>query len=111
MKGAIETAIGIIMLTFMSVLGASYITVSLNTQRAQNYHSTVINELENSDCSDEVIIKIKEKAAENGYESLAIEKKHIASSNETYAKVTLAYDYSIPILGIHWDNEIVGYTK
>ena len=41
MKGAIETMIGILVLTFMAVLGTSYITASLNTQRAQNYHASV----------------------------------------------------------------------
>lgn len=111
MKGAIETAIGIIMLAFMGVLGASYVTVSLNTQRAQNYHSAVVQELENSDYATDVIESAKRQAIENGYGELKIEKKTSSKTGESYAKVTLPYRYSIPILGIKWDHEIVGYAR
>lgn len=111
MKGSIETAIGIIMLAFMSVLGASYVTVSLNTQRAQNYHAAVIQELENSDYADSVIASAKEKAKENGYGELKIYKKTSSATGEPYAKVILPYKYSIPVLGIKWDHEIVGYAR
>ena len=111
MKGAIETAIGIVILAFMGVLGASYVTVSLNTQRAQNYHAAVVQELENSDYADDVIASAIEKAEENGYGELKIEKKESSSTGEAYAKVTLPYHYSIPILSIDWDHEIVGYAR
>lgn len=111
MKGAIETAIGIVFLAFMAVLGTSYVTVSLNTQRAQNYHASVVQELENSGFSQNVIDEEIEKADQNGYGELKIEKKVSSGTGEAYAKVTLPYKYAIPILGINWDHEIVGYAR
>lgn len=111
MKGAIETMIGILVLTFMAVLGTSYITASLNTQRAQNYHAAVIQELENSDFADSVILEEKTKALENNYNELKIEKKISDRTGEFYAKVTLDYNYSIPILNMFMEHEIVGYAR
>ena len=111
MKGAIETMIGILVLTFMAVLGTSYITASLNTQRAQNYHASVVQELENSDFADSVIAEEQAKALENNYNELKIEKKTSDSTGESYAKVTLDYNYSIPVLDMVMDHEIVGYAR
>ena len=72
MKGAVETMIGMIMIAFMAVLSTAYITASLNTQKAQNYHSAVMAEVEAGDFSEAVIQSCKEKAVDNGYTSLAI---------------------------------------
>lgn len=111
MKSAIETVIGIVVLTFMAVLGTSYITTSLNTQRAQNYHTAVMQELENSNFAQSVIDEEKTKATENGYQELKIEKHTNNSTNQSYAKVILVYKYSIPILGQNETHEIVGYAR
>ncbi len=110
MKGVIETAVGIIVLAFLAVLGTSYIVVSLNTQRAQNYHAAVVAEVEASDYADDVIADCREKAETNGYNSLAVEKKE-SLDGKTYAKVVLDYNYSIPVLGMFMEHEIVGYAR
>ena len=111
MKGAIETMVGIIIISFMAVLGTSYITVSLNNQKAQNYHSAVVSELEASNYSTEVIDGCKTKAQENGYANLEIDKK-VTTDGKPYAKVVLTYKYSIPILNMNdVEQQIVGYAK
>ena len=110
MKGAIETAISIIAIAFMAVLATSYIMLSLNTQRAQNYHSMVVSEIEASDYAADVISACQTKAVENGYTGLKIEKKTNVNGRP-YAKVTLTYKNSIPILGMDTANEIVGYAR
>lgn len=110
MKGAVETMIGMIMIAFMAVLSTAYITASLNTQKAQNYHSAVIAELEAGDFSEMVIQDCREKAAGNGYTNLAIEPLISADSGK-YAKVTLTYDYTLPILDLFLEHEIVGYAR
>ena len=111
MKSASETMVGVIVLAFMAILGTSYITASLNTQRAQNYHSAVVSEIEASNYANDVIQDCKEKAIENGYNALTIDKKTTLSGN-SYAKVTLDYSYSIPILNmIGLEHEIVGYAR
>lgn len=110
MKGAVETMMGIIMIAFMAVLSAAYITASLNTQSAQNYHSAVIAEVEAGDFSENVIRSCQENALKNGYEDLSIEA--MASTNqEKYAKVTLTYSYSIPLLDLLLKQQIVGYAR
>lgn len=110
MKGTIETMIGVIILVFMAVLGTSYITASLNTQNAQRYHSSIVAEIEASDFADSVIMSCKENAAENGYTDLEI-KKMSSQSNTAYAKITLKYDYTIPILNLFLEHKIVGYAR
>lgn len=110
MKGTIETVVGIIVLAFMAVLATSYITASLNAQRAQNYHSAVVSEVEASDYSSDVIASCQSKAVENGYDSLTIEKKS-SSNGSSYAKVVLTYTNKIPVLGMETTNEIVGYAR
>ena len=45
MKGAIETMVGVVLIAFMAVLSTAYISASLNTQKAQAYHSTVVQRL------------------------------------------------------------------
>ena len=110
MKGSLETMFGILVIAFMAVLGASYIAVALNTQRAQNFHSAVISEVENSDFSTEVINDLKEKSKENGYQNLTVAVNKGKTGKE-YAKVTLTYKYSVPLLSVNKTNEIVGYAR
>lgn len=110
MKGAVETMIGIIMIAFMAVLSTAYITASLNTQKAQNYHSAVVAEVEAGDFSEVVIQDCKDKALENGYANLAIEPL-ISTESGKYAKVTLTYDYTLPVLDLFLEHEIVGYAR
>ena len=57
MKGAIETMVGVVLIAFMAVLSTAYISASLNTQKAQAYHSTVVTEIEASDYNAEVLEK------------------------------------------------------
>lgn len=110
MKGAVETMIGVILIAFMAVLSAAYITASLNTQSAQRYHSAVVAEVEAGDFSEQVIEICKENALENGYADLAVDL--MAGDNyEKYARVTLIYHYTIPILDLFLEHEIVGYAR
>ena len=107
MKGAVETMMGMIMIAFMAVLSTAYIIASLNTQKAQNYHSTVVAEVE---AGETIIQSCKKKALENGYKDLAIEPL-ISIKNEKYAKVTLTYDYTLPVLNLFLKHQIAGYAR
>lgn len=110
MKGAIETMIGVVVLAFMALLGTAYITASLNTQSAQKYHAAVVTEVEASDFADSVIASCETTARDNEYTNLEIKKMQNVSGNP-YAKVTLTYDYTIPILDLLLEHEIVGYAR
>ena len=110
MKGAVETMMGMIMIAFMAVLSAAYIMASLNTQSAQNYHSAVVAEVEAGDFSEPVVQSCREKALENGYKYLSIEPM-TSIDNGKYAKVTLTYDYTVPVLNLFLEHQIVGYAS
>lgn len=101
---------GIILIAFMAVLSTAYITASLNTQRAQNYHSTVVTELEAADFSAEVAGELQTAAVENGYADLNIQNL-TGVNGRKYAKVTLVYDYTIPVLNLFLEHRIVGYAR
>lgn len=110
MKGAIETMMGMVMIALMAVLSAAYITASLNTQKAQNYYAAVVAEVEAGDFSDDVIQSCKEKAIENGYAGLLIEPI-VSAEQKKYAKVTLVYDYTMPVLNLFLEHRIMGYAR
>jgi hypothetical protein len=110
MKGAIETMMGIVVIALSTVLTTGFIIASLNTQKAQNYHAAVVAEVEASDFSPTVIAGCQEKAIENGYTDLQIEQL-TSVKEETYAKVILVYDYSMPLLNVVLEHQIVGYAR
>lgn len=110
MKGAVETMIAVVLIAFMAVLSTVYITASLNTQRAQMYHSAVITEIEASDYTPSVIERCRQNALENGYEALEI-RTITGASGSKYAKVTLKYRYSVPLFGMDLMHQITGYAK
>lgn len=114
MKGAIETFVGIIIIALMVVLSTSYITASLNTRHAQNYHSAVISEIEASNFSQTVIDNCITKAKENGFvkedgtSGLEVTK---VSGDVDLAEVSLTYRYTIPVLNSLLEHEITGYAR
>ena len=112
MKGAIETMVGVVLIAFMAVLSTAYISASLNTQKAQAYHSTVVTEIEASDYNAEVLEKCKKKALENGYENLDIQvvTSAAAITSRVHTKA-LAYRYTIPLLNMLLEHQITGYAK
>lgn len=110
MKGAVETMIGIVLIAFMAVLSTGYIIASLNTQKAQNYHSTVTAEIEASDFAPEVIADCIEHAKQNGYSNLEIEPI-TGAEGRSYARIVLTYDYTIPLLNMLLTHQITGYAR
>lgn len=116
MKLSIEIFVNIIIITLTALLGTCYITASLNIQNAQNFHASVITELEASDFSESVAGSCVTNALSNGYQkadgSSGLEIKAVSmSDNKKIAEVKLAYDYSIPFLNLFLKHEIVGYAR
>ena len=110
MKGAFETMFAVVLIAFMCVLGTSYVTASLNTQKAQEFHNSVVSEIEASDFSSSVIESCKDKATENGYTGLEVTMLTSAAGRQ-YAKVTLNYNYTIPVLNSTMNYSIDGYAR
>lgn len=110
MKGAVETMIGAVIIALMAVLSTAYITACLNTQRAQNYHAAVVGEIEAADFADAVIESCKDKAKENKFTDLAVQKISTISGRSC-AKVTLTYEYTVPLLNLFLEHRITGYAR
>lgn len=110
MKGAIETMIATVIVAFMVVTSTAYLMVSLNVMKAQNFHSQVVASVEASDFSQTVIDNLRADATENGYDGLEVEVVDTVEGNP-YAKVTLDYQYQIPVVNINMTYDIVGYAR
>lgn len=113
MKGAIEIFAAVVLIAFMAVLSTSYITASIDTRNAQNFHATAISKIEASNFSQQVIDECIEDAKENGF------LKEDGSSGLTVVKmeeldlaeVTLIYHYTMPLLNSVLEHELVGYAR
>lgn len=110
MKDSIGTAVAIFMLALTTVVITSFIMVNLNVTKAQKFHSQVIANVEDSDFSTSVINQIKTEASQNGYDNLDIAILNSADGSKS-AKVTLDYTYTIPIVGIDLNYDLVGYAR
>ena len=116
MKSAIETFMGIIIITLMAVIATCYITASIDTRHAQNYHAGAIAEIEASNHAESVISDCVAKAKENGftYKDGAGNEVSGLETNKTamgVTEVTLKYHYTIPFLNIFLEHKLVGYAR
>jgi hypothetical protein len=110
MKGAIETMVATVVLTLFVVVGTSYVILSLNLMKVQEFHSQVITCLESADYAPTVVEQLFADAKSNGYNQLQIELL-TSLEGEPYAKVSLAYAYTIPILQMDMTYDLVGYAR
>lgn len=117
MKSAIETFVGIILIVLMVVIATCYITASIDTRQAQNFHSSVVTEIEASHFASSVIDELEQKAHDNGFTMIDGSGNKVSGltvnvmSSMDVAEVTLTYDYTIPFLNIFLKHEIVGYAR
>ena len=113
MKGAIETFVGIVIIALMVVISTGYITASLDIRHAQNFHSSMVSEIEESDFSQEVInecilnAQLNHFVKEDGSSGLDVK----TAEGMDIAEVTLTYTYTIPFLNSVLEHEIVGYAR
>lgn len=111
--GTVIKGYTVIFLVLMTVfISIGILSVMMDVQNARDYHSSVVNEIENSNHSPAVIAACKTEAAENGY-TLSVESYTNTSGNYTFvvSKVVLKYDYQIAFLNIQSDKEIIGYAR
>ena len=102
------TLIVVALLVFVGI-----VSVTVDVQNARNYHSSVVNVIENSNHAAKVIEACKEEATENGYELTvtSYDNSPDGISSSKISKVVLTYDYTIGILNVSSEKEIVGYAR
>lgn len=111
MKGTIEFFLAIIVFALMALTGTGYITASINTANARDYHASIINELEASNFNQEVIESLYMDATSKGYILEPILPYEIEGHQKT-AEVILNYNYDIGVLNITGEQHIIrGYAR
>lgn len=111
MKGTIEFFLVIIVFALLALAGTGYITASINTANARDYHASVINEVEASNFNSEVIESLYLDATSKGYTLEPIIPEEI-ENHKKVAEVILDYTYDIGILNITGEqHSIRGYAR
>lgn len=108
MKLIIEHFITFLLLMIFIWIGIAYIIQNVLYSSARQFHGGVVTQLENSYFDPGVMKDCKEKAEKAGYE---LEIQVYGEENKKDAKVTLGFQYVIPLAGIKKKYEIEGYAR
>lgn len=115
MKISIETCISVIIITVMALFCTCSVVTAGNIRSAQNFHSSVIAELEASNLSETVVTECIADAKNNGFVKKEGENEvsglEIVDVAGGIKEVSLTYDYTIPFLNLFLQHEIVGYAR
>lgn len=111
MKGVIEFFVLIIVFSLMAISGTTFITASINSSNARDYHASIINEIEASNFNQSIIDSLYEDAAGKGYILEPIVPVEI-EEHKRVAEVILNYTYDVGILNITGEqHSIRGYAR
>lgn len=108
MKTSIEYFLAIILLVVGAFFAAQPITTSLQKSNAIEYHSSVMDRIQNSGLDADVIKACISEAQEQGYE-LTVED--VSGGERNCYKVTLVYTVKMPIIGVQKDGSHIGYVR
>lgn len=114
MKIAIEIFSIVIVITLGCLIFASVISSNNQTSDARDFYNVVINRIEDSNCSEEVIRDCISEAEKHGYE-LTIEDVTIYDENPS-RMVSMTYHINLPIFemfGEKYEKQAVieGYAR
>lgn len=111
MKGIIENFLLWIGFCLMALISTSFITASINTSNARDYHSSIINEIEASNFNQDIIDSIYQNAVDKGYRVQPIRITEI-ENHKKVAEVILEYTYDIGILNVTGEQHTIrGYAR
>ncbi len=108
MRMMIEHFITFFLLLVFVWIGVMYVMQNLSYSSARQYHSGVVNQIEDSNFSEDIIAECKDKAEKVGYD-LNIERYYNGTNQD--AMVTLSFIYEIPILHTQKTYSIQGYAR
>lgn len=108
MKMIVEHFITFLLLLIFIWIGVAYIIQNVLYSSARQFHGGVVTQLENSYFDPVVIADCEEKAKKAGYE---LEIQVYGEKNQKDAKVSLGFEYVIPLAGIKKKYEIEGYSR
>lgn len=104
----VEHFITFLLLLIFIWIGIAYIMQNVMYSSAREFHGAVVTQLENSYFDETVMEDCRRKAERAGYD---LNIQVYGSGNEKDAKVTLGFNYVIPLAGIEKKYEIEGYSR
>ncbi len=108
MRMIIEQFITFLLLLLFIWIGMAYIMQNIQYSSAREFHGAVVTQLENSYFDEGVIDNCKKRASQAGYD---LKIRVYGEGDEKDAKITLAFVYVIPVVGIKKEYEIEGYSR
>lgn len=121
----IKTYLGIFMILFLMVTSIGILSAFVTIMNAQNLHSEIIHEIEDSDYAPSVISSCFDKAVSEGYEmNLVVPAKNGGEQVCTYGgmveedvstrewiRVDLKFYFTISFFGIKQKHVLSGYAR
>ncbi len=108
MKMVIEHFITFLLLLIFIWIGIAYIIQNVLYSSAREFHGSVVTQVENSYFDTDIIEDCKKRAEKAGYE---LKVQVYGEENKKDAKITLGFQYVIPLAGIVKKYEIEGYSR
>ena len=105
MKSIIEHMITMIILTIMIFVFSGIISIEQQIINARNYHTQVIEKIQNIGSYDNDVFKDVSNKLQNDYLEIKV------STDKLYATVIYKFNIVIPLLGTIDDNTIIGYAR
>ena len=113
MSTVIKSYIPIILIILAVLISVGIVSVAIDVQNARDYHAAVVNEIENSNHAGNVINACIEEAEENGYTLIVSSYSNSSEggNRSIISKVVLEYEYTLGLLNVTSEHEIVGYAR
>ena len=113
MSTVIKSYLSIFLILVAVFTFGGVISLTIDVQNARDYHAAVVNEIENSHHAQSVIDACVAEAESNGYELVVTGYTNPSAdaSGAKISKVVLKYGYTLDLLSIASDREIVGYAR
>lgn len=105
-----KTYLTIFLIAISCVICVGIIKANNDTTNAQRFHSNVVKEIEESNMSESVLNSCAVDAAHNNY-TLQLNKITDIHGSTIMVEVVLNYKYSIPILNVLSDHQIINYAR
>lgn len=104
----IEHFITFLLLLIFIWIGVAYIIQNVMYSSAREFHGAVVTQLENSYFDEKVIEDCKSKAERAGYQ---LNIQVYGEGDKKDAKISLMFQYIIPLAGIKKNYKIEGYSR
>lgn len=109
MKMIIEFFTMFLFLVVFLLVSVTYVNQNVSLNSAREYHESIVTELQDHDFASSSIEDIKHNAELTNYD-VHIEDTTISEAKKKY-KVTVTFNYKVPLVGLDQNYSVVGYAS